>query len=56
MPEKKEKLPTDLVSLPVYMLREKYDEFQALCKKERLPMTRVAEAEIDKYIKRNSTK
>jgi len=52
---KKEKLPTDLVSFPVYMVRAKYDVFNELCKSKRMPMTRVAEAEIDKFLKRNAT-
>lgn len=52
--EQKEKLPTDIVSFPVYMVRTKYDNFAKMCKDRRMPMTRVAEAEIDKFIKRES--
>jgi len=51
---KKEKLPTDIVSLPVYMTSAKYDEFNKLCKADRMPMTKIAEAEIDKYIARKT--
>lgn len=41
-----------LKSFPVYLPEAKYTEFQKLCKAERQAMTKVAEAEIDKYIKR----
>jgi len=43
-----------LKSFPVYLPEAKYLEFQKLCKTDRQPMTKIAEAEIDKYIKRNS--
>jgi hypothetical protein len=53
---KKEKLPTDIVALPVYMVRSKYDKLAEICKSKRMPMTRIAEGEIDKYIARESAK
>lgn len=49
---KKPKKDTGLSSFPVYLPHAKYQQFKALCELDRLPMTRVAEAEIDKYIKR----
>lgn len=52
MSDKKE--TQKLKSFPVYLPIEKYLQFNALCKVKRLAMTRVAEAEIDKFIKRES--
>ena len=52
--QQKEKLPTDMVSFPVYMVRSKYDTFNSLCKGKRIAMTRVAEDGIDKFIKRET--
>lgn len=51
MADKKNALP----SFPVYLPREKYDQFQALCKSKRMPMTKIVEQEIDKFIKRETT-
>lgn len=48
------KKDTGLTALPVYLPNEKYKQFKELCETDRLPMTRVAEAEIDKYIKRKT--
>ena len=52
MTDKKPKKETGLKSFPVYLPIAKYDQFKALCDADRTPMTRIAEAEIDKYIKR----
>lgn len=51
---KKEKKDTGLTAIPVYLPHGKYQQFKALCELDRMPMTRVAEAEIDKYIARKS--
>lgn len=45
---------TDLVSLPVYMPYAKYKQLSGLCKVKRMPMTKIVEAEIDKFIKRET--
>ena len=50
MTDKTEKLK----SFPVYIPPAKYKEFQKLCKADRQAMTKIAEAEIDKYIKRKT--
>lgn len=47
-----EKIP--LKSFPVYLPVEKYKQFNDICKVKRIAMTRAAEAEIDKFIKRES--
>lgn len=47
---KKKALP----SFPVYLPKDKYDTFKALCETERMPMTKIAEQEIDKFIKRKT--
>lgn len=49
---KKPKKDTGLSAFPIYLPHAKYQQFKSLCELDRLPMTRVAEAEIDKYIKR----
>ena len=51
---KKQKKDTGLTAIPVYLPHAKYQQFKALCELDRTPMTRVAEAEIDKYILRKS--
>lgn len=45
---------TDLVSLPVYMPYAKYKQLSEICKGKRMPMTKIVEAEIDKFIKRET--
>ncbi len=52
--EKKVYLPTDIISFPVYMPFAKYQSFSKLCTDKRMPMTKIAEAEIDKFIKRET--
>lgn len=52
MSNKIERLP----SFPVYLPQEKYDEFKRLCQARRMPMTKIAEQEIDKFIKRENDK
>ena len=54
MTDKKPKKDTGLSAFPIYLPHAKYQQFKALCELDRLPMTRVAEAEIDKYIKRKT--
>lgn len=41
-----------LPSFPVYLPEDKYEVFKSLCKTKRMPMTKIAEIEIDKFIKR----
>lgn len=41
-------------SFPVYLPQDKYDAFKKLCKAKRMPMTKIAEQEIDKFIKRET--
>jgi hypothetical protein len=41
-------------SFPVYLPQDKYDVFKKLCKAKRMPMTKIAEQEIDKFIKRET--
>jgi len=43
-----------LKSFPVYLPEYKYNQFNSLCKAKRMAMTKAAEAEIDKFIKRES--
>lgn len=50
---KKEK--ARIKSFPVYLPEGKYDTFKELCDTKRMPMTRIAEAEIDKFIKREQS-
>lgn len=50
---KKEKIKVK--SFPVYLPESKYETFKELCDTKRTPMTRIAEAEIDKFIKREQT-
>jgi len=45
-----------LPSFPVYLPQDKYDKFKELCKAKRMPMTKIAEQEIDKFIARESAK
>lgn len=51
---KKEENIIRLPSFPVYLPQEKYDTFKELCKSKRMPMTKIAEIEIDKFIKRET--
>lgn len=41
-----------LPSFPVYLPQDKYDAFKKMCQSKRMPMTKIAEAEIDKFMKR----
>ena len=50
-----QKEPIKLKSFPVYLPEEKYRLFNSLCKTKRMPMTKIAEAEIDKFIKREQS-
>lgn len=41
-------------SFPVYLPEDVYMAFNALCKAKRTPMTKIAEVEINKFIKRET--